>query len=179
MKKKFFYLLLLIIFFYPGFSCLAFDRVDRELGLNCYEVCQNLDQECITITNDDEEINNYFCSVGDTPDECQNYLGNCATVLYDEGFEGCTNANSSVECKKYPAKQALWTYCLCSGADEQIATSSLVNDSDIGKIYQYDLSGNLIGIYDTPAILYLFILTIVLLISLVLLIYYFIRGQKK
>jgi hypothetical protein len=88
-------------------------RKNSALNVDCNMVCSAYDAGCVGITNSDSGFNSAYCSVGDTPDTCQNNIGGCSTIIWDEGFEGCNNASSTPECFAYPLRQSSWTYCLC------------------------------------------------------------------
>lgn len=148
---------LLFIFLAP-FASSADTKIDSILNESCTDTCLANNKTCLGITNSDRFYNSSFCDLGDTSDTCNNALGGCNTIIFDNGFNGCTNASSSPECLVHTERQAGWTYCICddeSTTTPPIATST-INKLDIGKEYLTDSTGH-ITIIEKPFNLFLYV----------------------
>lgn len=112
-KKLLYFFIIFLFSFLISKSVKAITIIQKESqnDKTCSEVCRQYELECQGITTSATTTNNSYCSVGDTPDTCEQYTGNCNTILYDEDFNGCDFGYSN--CSNFPEKQASWTNCNC------------------------------------------------------------------
>lgn len=158
------YLIIILVFFSLSTAitaCHAETKFLSQLGHNCDDICQLHNTTCEGITTNDFFYNASYCFIdydvgGD--EFCSNAVGNCQTVLNDDGYQGCLNASSTPDCFKYPDIQAQWTRCICK---DVIATSTPVSTTtytlDIGKEYFLDKENNVVSVVKKPFNLFLFV----------------------
>jgi hypothetical protein len=167
---KNFFIIAIVFFSVCGF--LNFARADTKynsfLDQNCNFVCALHEKSCLGITSDDNYYNSGYCFINEDlggGDVCNNEVGDCNTVLNDDGFGGCTDASSTPVCFLHPARQAKWTMCICK--DDMATTTpptatTTINKLDIGKEYITDQNGN-VSIVDKPNNLFDFIFKLIII----------------
>jgi hypothetical protein len=126
--------------------------IEGQLGQTCKTVCENESGfYCVGIKINSEYLDHRFCGIdydngGDT--FCSRFVGDCNTVISDDGYAGCSNPYGDNLCNLSPDRQAQFTNCLCrtnetpildhtnTGADESTTIGANDGQATNNFIYQ-------------------------------------------